>query len=445
MCYSCSDTPQVFESPSEYKRHLLESEAHSDSFTPAQLPLLIEDGRTPVVPHFETCPICQWSEQHANFKDIFEEQTSTRQNQAITIDDHIAEHLHSFALQALPDLDDDETDSLQLSMGSVENNLKLLKEYDDSRQYTSAERRALFDEVATFYQISFRRANYPNSKFLEPLNADPLAVIWQRGWHDFWIPSTQHIQNLEAILSIIRQNLEYVDGPPEIIDQLSGHFNELLADVISDFARSRWRRALMVARIYVYTRMRSPNRPGSFPDTVNLVKGKNLLTTPPLSPSRSTFVGKLVEELVDGLCTFCNAIIRFFENLDLDVQYADFDLHPSLIGLRSSAKLGCRLCVVFVVAINNRYGKYTNNIDWSNASWDYIRSYGLTVQTVNNYLKWRFGDWVFNTMVVSLSNSSFVDLVTNSHSSMLIPIFFNSGCLKNCLMYANLFQFLRVD
>jgi hypothetical protein len=410
MCYACGDTPQVFESPAEYKRHLLESKTHADSFTAAQLPLLIEDGRTPVVPQFETCPICQWSQQHADFEDIFGKQSNAGQNRAVAIEDHVAEHLHSFALQALPDLDDNDTDSLQLSTGSVENNLRLLKQADVDKQYSLSERRAAFRNVATHIQEIRKTMNNLDSMFLGPHTGELLSIIWRRGLQGFWVPSSQHMHNIETIQSAIYQCLEAVERTSEILGRVSGHFSELSSDIISDVARSRWRRTLLIVRVCVYTQRRSSHRLGRFrrfQDVADLAMRKHMPTTPLLSRSHSTFVGTLVEELVDGRCIFCNAIVRFFENLDMDIQHADFAFHPSLIGARSSATLGCRLCVVFLEAIDHKYSKRLyyeseKTLDWTNASWDYIPSYRLTVETVNSYLKWRFGNWNFFTKVISL-------------------------------------------
>ncbi|CAG8961989.1 hypothetical protein HYFRA_00014034 [Hymenoscyphus fraxineus] len=363
MCYVCGDDkPLVFESSAGYKQHLLESKTHADSFTEAQLPLLIANGRTPVVSQLETCPICQWSEQHANFHHILEKQSNTGQNRALTIEDHVAEHLHSFSLQALPDLEDNDTDSLQLSTGSVENNLRLLKQTDVDKQYSFSERRAAFRKLGTHVQEIMETMNALDGIFIDPHTEELLSIIWRRALHGFWVPYPRHMHNIETIQSALYPCLkEDVEKISEVLSQIFGHFSELSSDIISEMARSRWRRIV-----------RSSHRPGRFQHVVELFMGKYMTNTPLLSRSHSTFVGTLVEELVDGRCIFCNAIVRFLENIDLNIKHADLPFHPSLIGVRSSANLGCRLCVVFLEAIDKKYSKRLyyeseNSLDSSNA------------------------------------------------------------------------------
>ncbi|PVH85656.1 hypothetical protein DL98DRAFT_36068 [Cadophora sp. DSE1049] len=397
MCYDCSDKPQIFDSPVEYERHLLESSNHADSFTAAQLPLLVEDGKTPVVPNFEKCPICQWSERHADFEDNFGKQSNMGHSRAIKIDDHVAEHLHSFALQALPDLDDNDTDSLQLSIGSVENNLRLLKKDDVDIQYSLSDRKFAYEDLCERLQQMY-------DILRDPLPEDIATIMSHRHLGQHWIPSSRQMETIKVIQSIIHQCIEAVRRTSAneiqgLVSTTMCYFKELLSDIISDITRARWRRTLLLVKICVRLPRRLTHRRGRFQDVVDLFMRKYMRTTPLLARSHSNLVGILANELIDGRCVFCNAIVRFFEELDLDLKNGFFDFHPSLIGVRSSAKLGCPLCAVFLVAIDNRYKRSDygrlDNPDWSNARWDSIHGYGIGVETVNSYLKWRYGDHKF--------------------------------------------------
>ena len=418
MCYDCSDTPQIFDSPAVYERHLLDSSNHANSFTAAQLPLLVENGKTPVVPSFEICPICHWSQRHVDFEDNFGKQSDIRHNRSTKIDDHIAEHLHSFALQALPDLDDNDTNSLQLSTSSIENNLRLLKKDEVNIQYSLSDKNLAYKDVC-------ERFRWMCDFMSIPLPEIVAATMPHRNLEQYWIPSSRQMETINVIQSTIDLCVEGKLMAYELQGLTSTticYFKELTWDIISDIARSRWRRTILLIRICTRLRGRRAHWRRSFQDVVDLAIRKympSLPTTTLLTTSQPNFVGTLTSKLVDGRCVFCNSIVKFFENLDLDVKNADFDFHPSLIGVRSSAKLGCRLCAVFLIAIDNKhkrsdYGRL-DDPDWSNATWDSIPGYGVGEDTVNNYLKWRFGDYTFLTEVHTLQICFFADSLANSH------------------------------
>ena len=187
ICYICPQSPQIFKSAAEYESHLLQSPIHVGTFTEAQLPLLVEDGRTPTIPDFLTCPLCNWSERHAEFDELPSQQSEIHNVKTTNIQDHIAEHLHSFALQALPDLKEGDVDSMHTSVGSVENNLKNLLasdhmttlSYDDAedhRMYSLWER--LFNTFA-----ALTRTYLDDSQHNTPADFSPPSV---RDWLEYW-------------------------------------------------------------------------------------------------------------------------------------------------------------------------------------------------------------------------------------------------------------------
>ncbi len=96
FCSTCSFGPDnnrietIYSTESDYRAHMLEQ--HNNSFMPLDLPLLIELAeRSTVEP--TSCPLC----------------INDRNLVLVDHDDHIAKHLHSFYLRALPwDFDLDE-------------------------------------------------------------------------------------------------------------------------------------------------------------------------------------------------------------------------------------------------------------------------------------------------------------------------------------------------
>lgn len=184
ICYVCTQTPQIFETAVEYETHLLESAIHADTFTEDQLPFLVEDGRTPTMPDFKTCPLCNWSERHAEFDELPGQQSPIHNLKTTNIQDHVAEHLHSFALQALPDLKEGDADSLHTSVGSVENNLKLLlasdnttssSHYDDEKQRMHLLWVQLFSAYTRF-----------DSHFMIDMRPSDPTYIWFTEWRRSW-------------------------------------------------------------------------------------------------------------------------------------------------------------------------------------------------------------------------------------------------------------------
>lgn len=95
LCSECSfDLSQeeevVFATEADYKKHMLEN--HATSFDPVDLPLLLNLGEQTIVEPV-SCPLC----------------LNDRSLIRVEHDEHIAIHLHSFSLRALPwdfDLDD---------------------------------------------------------------------------------------------------------------------------------------------------------------------------------------------------------------------------------------------------------------------------------------------------------------------------------------------------
>jgi CubicO group peptidase (beta-lactamase class C family) len=87
ICSICSPSKD-FGTADEFQAHMKETEDHKDTFTAAQLPILTQMSESLMPLEFPGCPLCKWSE---------------RRNTGIkSLKDHIAEHLHSFALSSLP-------------------------------------------------------------------------------------------------------------------------------------------------------------------------------------------------------------------------------------------------------------------------------------------------------------------------------------------------------
>jgi hypothetical protein len=101
----CSKPDELFASTDDWMQHMEEEDAASrwicsicmpseifesaeDFENHSQLPILTEMSLRVLPVDFESCPLCRWSEK----------QSERMQN----LQDHIAEHLHSFALRSLP-------------------------------------------------------------------------------------------------------------------------------------------------------------------------------------------------------------------------------------------------------------------------------------------------------------------------------------------------------
>jgi hypothetical protein len=185
ICYVCTQAPQVFDTAAEYETHLLKSATHADTFTEDQLPFLIEDGRTPTMPDFQTCPLCNWSERHAEFDELPSQQSPIHNLKTTNIQDHVAEHLHSFALQALPDLKEADADSLHTSVGSVENNLKNLlasdnttpSSYEDENQRMNLLWGQLYDAYAPFRETDVASRDNLN-RWFDRWGKDIVPPFW---------------------------------------------------------------------------------------------------------------------------------------------------------------------------------------------------------------------------------------------------------------------------
>jgi hypothetical protein len=187
ICYICPQSPQIFKSAAEYESHLLQSPIHVGTFTEAQLPLLVEDGRTPTIPDFLTCPLCNWSERHAEFDELPSQQSQIHNVKTTNIQDHIAEHLHSFALQALPDLKEGDVDSMHTSVGSVENNLKnlLASDHMTTLSYDDAENHRMYSLWERLFNTfaALTRTYLDDSQHNTPADFSPPSV---RDWLEYW-------------------------------------------------------------------------------------------------------------------------------------------------------------------------------------------------------------------------------------------------------------------
>lgn len=343
ICYACSELPQVFESAADYEFHLSNSSIHANTFTKAQLPLLVQNGKTAITPQFENCPLCNWSERHAEFDELPGRQSDTQFKRAETIQDHVAEHLHSFALQALPDLDDDGANSLQVSTGSVEHNLKLLKQEETELQYSIEERQTEWENLNVHLWDVLRKLQPTTIRlklFAGELRTSLLSRHLGDSWlGDSWLPTSQQMAHINMINSAIEQFSQDViteSSAGEVEGSISimlSYLRELISDMISVKARHRWKRALSVVRFCL--RIQRPT-----------------IWTMPLPKSHN--VG-LVENLVGDRCAFCNTIMNFFEDLDQNISSRVFEFHASVGAVKSSAILGCQLCGVFLPAINKRY------------------------------------------------------------------------------------------
>lgn len=336
MCFSCNEMPLAFENASDYEVHLRGTSTHADSFTEAQLPMLVQAGKTPITPQFKNCPLCNWSQRHAEFNYLTRQDSDIIYPTAETIQDHVAEHLHSFALQALPDLDDEDGSSLQLSSGSVELNLKLLKESEVEPQYDIGARVAARNQLADMYlnspgefeavngQLSVRERSVVSSSLLKPR----------------WIPTVRQMVYVNTIISTADQPLSDPTENQAAISIIMSCFRELVADIISQSARRRWKSWLLVIRLCVSSyrprTLKWGTKWGPLLEALSLGKRLNF---------------ELLENIAGNRCHFCITITRFFELLDESIKLAMFPFHKSVGAVKRSATLGCQLCKIFLAPI----------------------------------------------------------------------------------------------
>jgi hypothetical protein len=89
VCAVCdSDYRQVFDTEQLLVNHLREATKHSNEYTEAQFPVIIKSSLRRMPLEIASCPLCQSRGEDMQGNS--------------TLIDHIAEHLHGFALRALP-------------------------------------------------------------------------------------------------------------------------------------------------------------------------------------------------------------------------------------------------------------------------------------------------------------------------------------------------------
>ena len=93
VCSIC-DPVEIFHLAEDFENHMYSTDDHKETFTESQLPMLTKLSLLNMPLKFTSCPLCRSSE---------------RQDSAYKpLQDHIAEHIHSFALISLPWRDGDE-------------------------------------------------------------------------------------------------------------------------------------------------------------------------------------------------------------------------------------------------------------------------------------------------------------------------------------------------
>lgn len=104
LCYQCSPSePRIFNDFDDYMLHFKNTKQHVGITTSAQIDILAELNEIPQPLQFTSCPLCSWSEL-----------SNMHSFSAATMQDHIADHLFSFAMKSVPpdtkpDMDSDST------------------------------------------------------------------------------------------------------------------------------------------------------------------------------------------------------------------------------------------------------------------------------------------------------------------------------------------------
>jgi hypothetical protein len=88
VCTLCDRmNSRTFDDVEGFQKHMRETEDHAELFTEQQLPILCKMSMRLMPLELTCCPLCKWSQA----------QTAD----GMSLQDHIAEHIHSFALRSL--------------------------------------------------------------------------------------------------------------------------------------------------------------------------------------------------------------------------------------------------------------------------------------------------------------------------------------------------------
>lgn len=160
ICFS-SDHKEPWKSdkPSSFKQHLLE--CHPKEFRPDQLPTIVEASKSLIRPLFEQCPFCS-------------------ESRVGDLEDHIVDHLRTFALRSLPSHDDE--------FGSVATSSNLRTITDSGGQPSSP-------------GVSKTISNSRLPQLLEFLPE------WT--WDDTWDHNSQQAEDLPDVSNSILQSLDH--------------------------------------------------------------------------------------------------------------------------------------------------------------------------------------------------------------------------------------------
>jgi hypothetical protein len=151
-CYGCSPfQPRIFDNHGDYVEHFGNTRQHAGITTQAQIEKLAQLDETPRPLNFKTCPLCRWSE-------------NSELNSFIptTMQDHIADHMVSFAMWSLPS-DDDLDCGSELGIGSsnqaVNSETELSIDIDSS--FPSDSQREIMEDSAEVMAPQTPGVEYP--------------------------------------------------------------------------------------------------------------------------------------------------------------------------------------------------------------------------------------------------------------------------------------------
>lgn len=201
LCSECSvdrdeDEETFFATESAYRNHLFEN--HSGSFDPIDLPLLLNLGERAMIEPV-SCPLC------LNDRNLVQ----------VEHDDHIAIHLHSFSLRALPwDFDLDEGVASAGSSGSppAPGPLLALDDFDDD---TAADAEIVEEKAKKVRNVLEQILNQPDDfehfKTLLPeagaSHATNLLALVEH-WASSSMSTTSQMQTCAFVLGRLEANLE---------------------------------------------------------------------------------------------------------------------------------------------------------------------------------------------------------------------------------------------